>query len=175
MKLLRKILGSSLLLAFISSICFATIPNSEFALGGLKKYMTPDEVHQIYGPPLSSAVKPDPFGKYVMTDIYILENEQTLKVSYGNENGRWKISNFITDSRDVHTDKGIHVGMTTAELFKIYGAPDSSVYPKNRDKVTGIFWYRTIPLKDTKPGTPHNVMMIYTENGIVTSISCIYV
>ncbi len=90
------------------------------------------------------------------------------------ENGHWKINYFITNSKSVRTDKRIHIGMTTAELFKIYDTSDSYSYPKHSDKVIGIFWYRTIPLKDTKSRMPHNTMMVFIENGIVTSISCSY-
>lgn len=55
-----KFLYSGLLLISISSICFTTILDSEAALEGLQNYIAPDDVHQVYGAPISSVVKSYP-------------------------------------------------------------------------------------------------------------------
>ena len=107
----------------ISSMCFATIPDSELYLGGVGINTTNKEVQEMYGDPWALASDGNNHALWrggIKT--YEYGKEKTYKITF-NDN---KAIQVLTKANNgLETPAGLHVGMSKEDVLDFYKEPDS--------------------------------------------------
>lgn len=97
---------------------FASIPDSEFSLGGITVGSSADYVKSLYGEPdKDSGVRIGPDGKYYEY-IYRSSLRIEFDVNYNTITGV-----YVTANNGFSTPAGITVGMNADVITKLYGEP----------------------------------------------------
>lgn len=115
----RYLLLVCTLLMLSFSTAFASIPDSEFSLGGITVGVTSDYVKSIYGEPDKiSAVQPGMFGYYYYTYFY---GNSLIMSFYANSDTLSAI--YVRGNNGFSTPAGITVGMDADIITEKYGQP----------------------------------------------------
>ena len=119
--MMKKILGTTLLLASLSVSAFAAIPRDQMHIGGLKLGMTMQQVAAMYGMPVA-----DKSGTKASGGLYNIANG----LLYGWVDKQSNVfDRFAFDERKPGAEQvtgtgGIRLGMTVAEVEQRLGSPD---------------------------------------------------
>lgn len=114
-----KIIGMTILMTMVllmSSLCFAKIPSSQFALGGITLGCDTSYVRNIYGAPNSVSTIKKGYRGFIYTYgstfyIWFYDSGSSFLIGTKGNNG-------------IATPAGITVGMNSSILWSIYGSPD---------------------------------------------------
>lgn len=121
------------LLSLVGSICFASIPRSELALGGVTLFTRFANVQRIYGQPTSTS--------YIDCKIWG-GTSRFYTQRYGNgsfivtaTDRDGVVSVSTTANNGIGTPAGIKVGMSSGRLSMVYGEVDYIGEDENGNKV----------------------------------------
>lgn len=126
MKRIAGLLGGLMLAA---SVCSATIPKSEMAIGGIVPGMTRDQVVQIYGEPTKEithviSTRKGNFNEYEMQYGTSFFCWYSYSKNPGNE-GEYRIDIIKTTANNgLGTPAGLMVGQPVSRMLELYGKPD---------------------------------------------------
>ena len=122
-----------LVFSMISTICFAAVPRSELALGGVTLFCKFADVQRIYGSPSRTSY----YDEYIWgstnrfyTQFY---GNGSFSVTATNRDGVVFVK--TTEDNGIGTPSGIKVGMLAERLIMVYGPADSSYTDNNGNKV----------------------------------------
>ena len=132
--MLKKKISALCMLATIcaSSVCFASIPDSELYIGGIGIGTTNQEVQTIYGDPwaLTSQGKNHKLWKGEVK-TYEYGKEKTYKIIF---NDNKVIQVYSKANNGLETPAGLHVGLTKEDVLDFYGEPDIINEYNGKDK-----------------------------------------
>ena len=135
------------LLSMISSVCWAAIPRSELAVGGVTIGASINDVQRIYGAPTKS--------KY---EDFSMWGGQTRFYTYYYGNGSYSVTTTnglgvvgvtTTANNGIGTPAGIKVGMSSGRLAMVYGEVNYIWDDNNGDKV--FVYYENVNAKAVEP------------------------
>ena len=122
--MLKKKISTLCMLATIcaSSVCFASIPDSELYIGGIGIGTTNQEVQTLYGDPwaLETQGKNHALWKGEVK-TYEYGKEKTYKVTFNNDK---VIQVYSKANNGLETPAGLHVGMDKEDVLDFYAEPD---------------------------------------------------
>lgn len=102
----------------VGTTAFASIPDSEFSLGGITVGSSADYVKSLYGEPdKDSGVRPGPDGNY-----YEYTYGSSLRIEF-NANSNTVTGIFVMANNGFSTPAGITVGMDADVITQLYGTP----------------------------------------------------
>lgn len=121
------------LLNLVGSICFASIPRSELALGGVTLFTRFANVQRIYGQPTSTSY--EDYNIWGGTSRFYTQRygNGSFIVTATNRDG--VVSVTTTANNGIGTPAGIKVGMSQGRLAMVYGEVDYIEDDKNGNKV----------------------------------------
>ena len=116
----------------VSSMCFASVPDSELYLGGIGVDSTNQEVQTLYGDPwvLETQGKNHALWKGEVK-TYEYGKEKTYKVTFNNDK---VIQVYSKANNGLETPAGLHVGMDKEDVLDFYGKPDVINEYNGKDK-----------------------------------------
>ena len=129
----RLIILTVVLLSMICSVCMASIPRSELALGGVTLFTRFANVQRIYGQPTSTSYKD--YNIWGGTSRFYTQRygNGSFIVTATNRDG--VVSVTTTANNGIGTPAGIKVGMSQGRLSMAYGEVDYIEDDKNGNKV----------------------------------------
>ena len=151
------------LLSLVGSMCFASIPRSELALGGVTLFTRFANVQHIYGQPTSTSYKD--YNIWGGTSRFYTQRygNGSFIVTATNHDG--VVSVTTTANNGIGTPAGIKVGMSQGRLSMVYGEVDY-IMENNGDKV---FCYNEI-----KTGVGCRDSLLFTvRDGRIIEISLV--
>lgn len=100
------------LMFLLPSICSATLPKEQMALGGITIRMPKDSVIAMYGQPVSVDQYGFKYGRYgTQFDINFISGLEVYGV-------------FVSGNNGIATPAGIKVGMSYSDVIRLLGKPD---------------------------------------------------
>lgn len=117
------------ILCISTTTCFASIPRTDMAIGGVTLGSSLNYVKQIYGPPTSFYYED---GDYITGKIAVYSYNQMFVIYARTRNQpAGMIDSIICRDKGLSTPAGFAVGMNFDIVKKIYGYPYESKYPVN--------------------------------------------
>ncbi len=161
----RLIILTVVLLSMICSVCMASIPRSELALGGVTLFTRFANVQHIYGQPTSTSYKD--YNIWGGTSRFYTQRygNGSFIVTATNRDG--VVSVTTTADNGIGTPAGIKVGMNQGRLAMVYGEVDSIWDDNNGDK---IFVYN---VKYEKMAAEPDSLQFTVRNGRIIKISLV--
>lgn len=113
-------------MVLLSSTCFATIPDSEMSLGGIRLGSSMSYLLNVYPNPDRKELVEE--GKFYFIEYGKTKNSvsPSVFISARNINGEGIVCNaHVSKNNGWTTPAGVHVGMDINEVYKIYGTNDA--------------------------------------------------
>ena len=151
------------LLSLVGSICFASIPRSELALGGVTLFTRFANVQRIYGQPTSTSY--EDYNIWGGTSRFYTQyyGNGSFSVTATNRDG--VVSVTTTANNGIGTPAGIKVGMNQGRLAMVYGEVDSIWDDNNGDKI--FVYYENVNNKEP------DGLQFTVRNGRIIKISLV--
>lgn len=178
MKRIAGLLGGLMLAA---SVCSATIPNSELAIGGIVPWMTRDQVVQIYGEPTKEITHVIPTRKGNF-NYYEMQYGTSFFCWYGYFNSgterEYRVDTIKTTANNgLGTPAGLMVGQPVSRMLELYGKPDCIIgksygrYGANANEKTLKAFARGNGTACYRPaGISMSKLYVDAKNGKISSI-----
>ena len=117
---MKKSLLLAAMLTLCSATCFATIPTSELAIGGIVPGNSPSYVQSVFGAPTKFKHGTDYYGRTVEREIFFTYGK-SFKIRFYDD---FAISIVSKANNGLSTPSGIHVGSSVTEVKRTFGTPD---------------------------------------------------
>ena len=134
-KTMKKGLLLAAMLTLCNASCFATIPTSELAIGGIITGNDQNYVRSVYGAPTKMEYRTTPYSNTKNDVTYTYGN--SFSIRFYND---FALSIISKGNNGISTPSGIHVGSTFGEVKKLYGKPDPSP-DRNYFGLNGLICY----------------------------------
>lgn len=158
----RCIVLSMIIISIFSSVCMATVPRSELALGGVTLFTRFANVRQIYGEPTSTSY--EDINIWGGTTRFYTQRYGNGSFSATATNRDGIVSVTTTANNGIGTPSGIKVGMSESRLQMVYGTHDSSWNTDSGDRI--LSYYE----KSNAKGEPDGLQFTI-RNGRIVKIS----
>ena len=151
------------LLSLVGSICFASIPRSELALGGITIGASINSVQRIYGAP--TKIEYEDFSMWGGQTRFYTYYYGNGSYSVTTTNGLGVVGVATTANNGISTPAGIKVGMSSGRLAMVYGEVNYTWDDNNGDKV--FVYYENVNAKAAEPDS----LQFTVRNGRIIKIS----
>lgn len=160
--MMKKILGTTLLLASISVSAFAAIPRDQMHIGGLKPGMTMQQVAAIYGMPQKvNSPSKAAGGMYYIAGGLIsgwIDNKTNAFVQYC-------LNEDKVGSERISSTGNICLGMTEADVINRIGRPDKVI------TIGKEIFYHYYSIEKGSEWRAHDTLLLSFGNERITGIT----